>query len=427
MSWPDPRALSRVTTELARCPPLVSARECEQLKSSLAAVARGEAILLQGGDCAETFDGVGAEAVCGKLTTLLQMAVVLSYAASVPVIPVGRIAGQYAKPRSRPTQTQGGRTLPAYRGDAINGREFDASSRRPNPARLLRAYQASAATLNLIRTYVTSRQGNLDQLQARNRDFVAGSPWGDRQSVLTDAIDRALHFMRSCGADPARLQPPTIYVSHEGLSLDYEAALTRADSETGRCYGTSGHLLWIGDRTRGLGEAHVEFFSRISNPIAVKLGPTAMADDALALIDKLNPEHEPGRLTFIVRLGAARIRDQLPGLVEKVTASGAQVAWACDPMHGNTITAPSGRKTRRFGDMIDELAGFFDVHRQLGTYPGGLHLELSGDDVTECTGGGNAIGLDSLQLRYESACDPRLNRSQCLDLAFLVAEMYGAR
>jgi 3-deoxy-7-phosphoheptulonate synthase len=422
--WPDPEQLRTVTAELAEQPPLVFAGECDQLRERLAAVARGEAFVLQGGDCAETFDGATADAVRTKLETLLQMAVVLTYAASVPVVKIGRLAGQFAKPRSRPTEARDGIELPAYRGEAVNGFEFTPEARRPDAARMLRAYHCAAVTLNLCRAFTHGGYADLHEVHAWNRDFVAESPAGQRYEQLAGEIDRALAFMRACGADPQELHGVELYSSHEGLLLDYERALTRIDSRTGLPYDVSAHLIWIGERTRDPDGAHVEFFSRIRNPIAVKLGPTTSPADAMALIERLNPDHEPGRLAFITRLGAGRVRDVLPPLVEEVTRSGAPIAWICDPMHGNTFEAPSGHKTRRVDHVLDELAGFFEVHRALGTHPGGIHVEFTGDDVTECVGGGDEIVEGDLHQRYETACDPRLNRRQSLDLAFVVAEMY---
>ncbi|MFF0436147.1 class II 3-deoxy-7-phosphoheptulonate synthase [Streptomyces sp. NPDC004327] len=420
--YPDPAALLRVTAELAAAPPLVFSGECDRLKDRLAAVARGEALLLQGGDCAETFDRVSAETVHSKLNTLMQMSAVLTYAAAMPVVKVGRIAGQYAKPRSKPTETRDGLTLPTYRGDAVNGLPFTAEARVPDPERLLRMYQASSNTLNLVRAFTAGGYAALGQVHEWNRDFLATSPQREQYGAIADGIDRALKFMRATGASPRAFDDSEFYVSHEGLLLDYEAPLTRRDPDAGRVYATSGHMLWIGERTRDLDGAHVEYFSRIDNPIGVKLGPTTTADTALRLIDRLDPHREPGRLTFVVRLGVDRVYDVLPGLVERVTASGARVAWVCDPMHGNTVEAPSGHKTRHFDDILGEVRAFFEVHRSLGTYAGGIHVELTGDDVTECVGGGHDLGFPDLVERYESACDPRLNRSQSLDLAFLVAE-----
>jgi 3-deoxy-7-phosphoheptulonate synthase len=422
--WPDPALVDEVTAELATLPPLVFAGECDQLKDRLAAVARGEAFVLQGGDCAETFAESTADAVREKLETLLQMALVLTYAASVPVVKIGRMAGQFAKPRSSPTESRDGLELPAYRGEAINGFDFSAESRRPDPARMLRAYHSAAVTLNLTRAFTHGGYADLHQAHAWNQDFVAQSPAGQRYEQLAGEIDRALAFMNACGVDPEELHGVELYSSHEALLLEYERALTRIDSRTGLPYDVSAHLPWIGERTRGLDGAHVEFARHIRNPIAVKLGPTATADETLALIERLNPDHEPGRLTLITRLGAGKIRELLPPLVDAVTERGSPVAWVCDPMHGNTFEAPSGHKTRRLDHILEEVAGFFEVHRALGTHPGGVHVEFTGDDVTECIGGGHEIVEDDLHQRYETRCDPRLNRRQALDLAFAVAEMY---
>jgi 3-deoxy-7-phosphoheptulonate synthase len=422
--WPDAAHLRAVEAELAEQPPLVFAGECDQLRDRLAAVARGEAFVLQGGDCAETFSGSTDDAVRKRLQTLLQMAVVLTYAASVPVVKIGRMAGQFAKPRSRATETRGGVELPAYRGEAVNGLDFTPEARRPDPARLLRAYHCAAATLNLCRAFTTGGYADLHQVHAWNQDFVAESPTGRRYEQLAGEIDRALSFMKACGADPEELHGVELYSSHEGLLLEYERALTRIDGRTGLPYDLSAHLLWIGERTRDIDGAHVEFFRHIRNPIAVKLGPTISPDDAVGLIELLNPDREPGRLTFITRLGAGKVRDALPPLVERVTRLGSPVAWICDPMHGNTFEAPSGHKTRRFDDVLDEVTSFFQVHRALGTHPGGIHVEFTAEDVTECVGGGHEIVEEDLHQRYETACDPRLNRRQSLDLAFMVAELY---
>jgi 3-deoxy-7-phosphoheptulonate synthase len=422
--WPDPAHVRAVTAELAAQPPLVFAGECDQLRDRLAAVARGEAFVLQGGDCAETFAGSTANAVRDKLETLLQMAVVLTYAASVPVVKIGRMAGQFAKPRSRPTESRDGVELPAYRGEAVNGFEFTPEARRPDPARLLQAYNCAAVTLNLCRAFTNGGYADLHEVHAWNQDFVAQSPAGRRYEQVAGEIDRALSFMKACGADPQELHGVELYSSHEGLLLEYERALTRIDGRTGLPYDVSAHLLWIGERTRDPQGAHVEFFRHIRNPIAVKLGPTITADEAISLLELLNPDDEPGRLTFITRLGADRVRVVLPPLVEKIAELGSPVAWICDPMHGNTFEAPSGHKTRRLDHVLDEVAGFFEVHRALGTHPGGIHVEFTGDDVTECVGGGDEVFEGDLHQRYETACDPRLNRRQALDLAFTVAEMY---
>jgi 3-deoxy-7-phosphoheptulonate synthase len=422
--WPDPHRLQRVTGELAGLPPLVFAGECDVLRERLAAVARGEAFVLQGGDCAETFAGATADAVRAKLQTLLQMAVVLTDGASVPIVKIGRLAGQFAKPRTRPTESRDGTELPVYRGDAINDVEFTAQARTPDPARLLRAYHCSAATLNLCRAFATGGYADLHQVHAWNQDFVKQSPAGQRYERLAGEIDRALAFMRACGADPEELRAVELYSSHEALVLDYEQALTRRDSRTGLMYDTSAHFVWVGERTRDLNGAHVEFASGISNPIGVKVGPDAKPADVLALIDRLNPARDPGRLTLITRMGAGRVRDALPPLISAVIAEGIEVPWVCDPMHGNTFEAPSGHKTRRLHDVLEEVQGFFEVHRGLGTHPGGIHIEFTGDNVTECVGGSHEIVADDLYQRYETACDPRLNRSQALDLAFTVAENY---
>ena len=424
--YPDPEALRAVTEDLKGYPPLVFAGECDQLRERMAAVARGEAFVLQGGDCAEAFDQIGADQIRAKLKTLLQMSAVLTYAAAVPVVKIGRIAGQYSKPRSKPTETRNGVTLPSYRGDSVNSAEFTAEARVPDPERLRRMYHASAATLNLVRGFTTGGYADLHQVHAWNQDFVRTSASGQRYEALAREIDNALRFMKACGADPAEFHAVEFYASHEALLLPYESALTRVDSRSGKLYDVSGHMVWIGERTRQLDGAHVAFAASIQNPIGVKLGPTTTPEEALALIERLDPERQPGRLTFITRMGADKIRDRLPTLVEKVTASGAPVAWVCDPMHGNTFEAASGHKTRRFDDVLDEVKGFFEVHKELGTHPGGIHVELTGDDVTECVGGGDEIFVDDLHQRYETACDPRLNRSQSLDLAFLVAEMYRA-
>ena len=422
-SYPDPAAVDAAVATLRTRPPLVFAGECDELKAKIAAVTRGEAFLLQGGDCAETFDGVTADNVRNKLRVLLQMAVVLTYAASVPVVKVGRIAGQYAKPRSSDLETRGGVTLPAYRGDAVNGFAFTEESRIPDPQRLVDVYNSSAATLNLVRAFVTGGYADLRQVHTWNTDFVRESVAGQHYEAVADEIERALTFMKAIGADPDEFHRVDFHSSHEALVLEYEHAMTRIDSRTDLPYDVSGHFVWIGERTRQLDGAHVELLRHIQNPIGVKLGPTTTPDDALALAARLNPDNEAGRLTFITRFGAGKIRDGLPHLIEKVTAAGVEVAWVCDPMHGNTFETSLGHKTRRFDDVIEEVQGFFDVHRSLGTWPGGVHVELTGDDVTECVGGGEELGEIDLSNRYESVCDPRLNRVQSLELAFLVANM----
>jgi 3-deoxy-7-phosphoheptulonate synthase len=420
--WPDAAQLAAVTQQLSTLPPLVFAGECDQLRDRLAAVARGEAFVLQGGDCAETFDGATAEDVRAKLQTILQMAVVLTYGASVPVVKIGRMAGQFAKPRSRATEIRGDVELPAYRGDAVNGLEFTPQSRTPDAGRLLRAYHCAAVTLNLCRAFTTGGYADLHQVHAWNQDFVRASPSGQRYERLAGEIDRALSFMRACGTDPDELRTVELYSSHEALLLPYEQALTRIDTRSGLPYDLSAHFLWIGERTRDLNGAHVAFAAGIRNPIGIKVGPTATPAELLALVRRLSPDGEPGRLTLTTRMGAGRIRDLLPPLVEAVSAEQIPVAWVCDPMHGNTFEAPSGHKTRRLADVLDEVQGFFDVHRALGTHPGGIHIEFTGDNVTECLG--DQIEADDLHQRYETACDPRLNRSQALDLAFTVADSY---
>jgi len=413
-----------VLAELGGLPPLVFAGECEQLRARLAAVTRGEAFVLQGGDCAETFAGATADAVRAKLQTILQMAVVLTYGASVPIVKIGRLAGQYAKPRSRPTEVRNGIELPAYRGDAVNGFGFTAAERAPDPDRLLRAYHCAAVTLNLCRAFTTGGYADLHQVHAWNQDFVRQSPSGQRYEGLARDIDRALAFMRACGADPDELRTVEFYASHEALLLPYENALTRPDPVSGHPYDLSAHFLWVGERTRDIDGAHVAFAAGIRNPVGVKIGPQTTPDTVRALVRKLNPDAEPGRLTLITRLGADRIRALLPPLIRAVEAEGIPVAWVCDPMHGNTFEAPSGHKTRRIEDILDEVLGFFEVHRSLRTHPGGIHIEFTGDNVTECVQGSDDISAAGLFDRYETACDPRLNRSQALDLAFTVAESY---
>ncbi len=425
-AWPDAAALAAVREELASMPPLVFAGEADLLRARLGEAAAGRAFLLQGGDCAETFAGATADQIRNRIKTVLQMAVVLTYGSSMPVIKMGRMAGQFAKPRSSDDETRDGVTLPAYRGDAVNDYAFTPGSRTPDPQRLLRAYHTAASTLNLIRAFTTGGFADLRQVHEWNKGF-AGSAANARYEALAAEIDRAMQFMDACGADFDALRTVEFFSSHEALLLDYERAMTRIDSRTGDPYDVSAHFLWIGERTRQLDGAHVDLLSRVRNPIGVKLGPSTSADDALALIDRLDPAREPGRLTFVTRMGAERIRDVLPGLAEKVQASGAQVLWVCDPMHGNTFSSPSGYKTRRFDDVIDEVRGFFEVHRAVGTVPGGLHVELTGEDVTEILGGFEEISDADLSTRYESLCDPRLNHQQSLELAFLASDMLRGR
>ncbi|MGN6522657.1 MAG: class II 3-deoxy-7-phosphoheptulonate synthase [Actinomycetes bacterium] len=421
--WEDDAALAETGERLRAMPPLVFAGECDTLRTALAEVAAGRAFLLQGGDCAETFAANTAASIRNRIKTLLQMAVVLTYGASLPVVKVGRIAGQYAKPRSRDTETRGEQTLPAYRGDAVNGLDFTEEARRPDPRRLLEVYHASSATLNLVRAFTHGGFADLRQVHAWNQGFLRDSAAYRRYELMARDIDRAMAFMKAAGADPESLRTVDLYASHEALLLDYETPLTRVDSRTGQLYDTSGHMVWVGERTRQLDGAHIDFASRIRNPIGLKLGPSTSPEDAVRLVDRLDPEREPGRLTLISRMGAGRVRQALPALVRAVHEAGARPVWICDPMHGNTFEAPSGYKTRRFDDVVDEVRGFFEVHAALGTHPGGVHVELTGDDVTECLGGAVEISDLDLATRYETACDPRLNHQQSLELAFLVAEM----
>ncbi|PRY62637.1 3-deoxy-D-arabinoheptulosonate-7-phosphate synthase [Knoellia remsis] len=422
--WPDRSALDAAVAELGTYPPLVFAGECDVLRDRMAAASRGEAFVLQGGDCAETFAGASADNIKNRIKTILQMAAVLTYGASVPVVKVGRMAGQFAKPRSSNTETREGVTLPAYRGDMVNDFEFTQAARTPDPQRLVKAYHASSATLNLVRAFTTGGFADLRHVHDWNRGFVANAA-NQRYEKLARDIDKAMKFMAACGADFEAMRTTEFFAAHEALVLDYERPLTRVDSRTGDLYDTSGHFIWVGERTRDLGGAHLDFVSKVHNPIGVKVSANAQLDDLLRMIDLVDPERTPGRLTFITRMGAGRIREALPAIVEKVTASGAAVTWVCDPMHGNTFESASGYKTRDFDDVVDEVRGFFEVHQGLGTVPGGLHVELTGNDVTECLGGSEKILDADLSQRYESVCDPRLNHQQSLELAFLVAEMLG--
>ena len=429
-NWPggkDGAPLARAVADLKALPPLVFAGECDDLKAKIAEAAAGRAFWLQGGDCAETFASATADSIRNRIKTILQMAAVLQYHSSLPVIKVGRMAGQFAKPRSNDLETRGDVTLPAYRGDAVNDIEFTESSRTPDPQRLVRVYNTSAATLNLVRAFTRGGFADLRQVHEWNKGFIRDSKFGEKYEQMATEIGRALAFMASAGVDPEQFKAVDFYASHEALIIEYEKALTRIDSRTELPYDVSGHFIWIGERTRQLDGAHVDFASKVRNPIGVKLGPKSTVEDALALIAKLNPDDEPGRITFITRMGAKTIREVLPKLVEGVTKSGAQVLWVCDPMHGNTFESKNGYKTRNFEDVLDEVRGFFEVHKKLGTHPGGIHIELTGDDVTECLGGGNEVSEKDLESRYETACDPRLNHSQSLELSFLVAEMLRDR
>jgi 3-deoxy-7-phosphoheptulonate synthase len=421
--WPDQAALAAALGELRALPPLVFAGECDNLTARLAAAAQGQAFVLMGGDCAETFETATAEAIRAKLKTVLQMAIVLTYGASLPVVKVGRMAGQYFKPRSKAIELRDGVELTSYYGDGVNALPFEATGRVADPQRLVRSYNTASATLNLVRAFTQGGYADLRQVHAWNQDFVAETAAGYRYDQVAGEIDRALSFMAACGADPEEFKRVEFYAGHEALVLDYEKALTRIDSRTGNLYDTSGHFVWVGERTRDLGGAHIDFVASVRNPVGVKVSANADTDDLLRIIDRIDPEREPGRLTFITRMGAGRIREALPTVVEKVTASGAPVTWVCDPMHGNTYESASGYKTRDFDDVVEEVEGFFEVHRALGTVPGGIHVELTGNDVTECVGGSEKILDADLNLRYESVCDPRLNHQQSLELAFLVAEM----
>ncbi len=423
--WPDAAELNRVTAELATLPPLVFAGEVDQLKARLGRVAQGEAFLLQGGDCAETFEAATADKIRNRVKTILQMAVVLTYGAAMPIVKMGRMAGQFAKPRSSDEETRGDITLPAYRGDIVNGYDFTPESRTADPRRIIQGYHTAASTLNLIRAFTQGGFADLREVHSWNKGF-AENPANKRYEQLAKEIDRAIKFMAAAGADFDELKRVEFYSSHEGLLMDYERPLTRIDSRTGYPYNTSAHFVWVGERTRDLDGAHIDYFSRIHNPIGIKLGPKTTADDVNKLIDILDPNREPGRLTFITRMGAGVIRDALPPLLEAVHASDALPVWVTDPMHGNGITTPNGYKTRRFDDVVDEVKGFFEAHHAVGTFPGGIHVELTGDDVTECLGGAEMIDEETLASRYESLCDPRLNHKQSLELAFLVSEELAA-
>jgi 3-deoxy-7-phosphoheptulonate synthase len=424
-AWPDPEAVAAASAEIAGLPPLIFAGEVDILRAQLAKAARGEAFLLQGGDCAETFAGATAEAIRNRVKTILQMAVVLTYGASMPIIKMGRMAGQFAKPRSSDTETRGDVTLPAYRGDIVNGYDFTPESRQADPRRLVQGYHTAASTLNLIRAFTQGGFADLRQVHSWNRGF-ASNPANHRYEKLAGEIDKAIRFMLAAGADFDELKRVEFYSSHEGLLMDYERPMTRIDSRNGTPVNTSAHFVWIGERTRALDGAHVDYFSRIRNPIGVKLGPSTSVSDMEKLIDKLDPNREPGRLTFVARMGAGRVRDALPPLLEAIKGMDANPLWISDPMHGNGLTTPTGYKTRRFDDIVDEVKGFFESHHAVGTYPGGIHIELTGDDVTECLGGSEQIDEADLAMRYESLCDPRLNHMQSLELAFLVAEELSA-
>lgn len=424
--YPDAAALADVEAQLSTFPPLVFAGEARNLKKSLARVARGEAFLLQGGDCAESFAEHGANNIRDFFRVFLQMAVVLTYAGALPVVKVGRIAGQFAKPRSSPTEKIDGKELPSYRGDIINDIAFTEAARTPDPQRQLMAYRQSAATLNLLRAFATGGYANLGSVHQWMLGFLKDSPQSRRYKELADRISEALNFMRACGLDleaHPELRATDFYTSHEALLLGYEQAFTRVDSTTGDWYATSGHMIWIGDRTRQLDHAHVEYFRGIKNPIGLKCGPSLKPDELIKLVDVLNPDNEPGRLTLITRFGNEKVGEHLPGMVRAIQREGRSVVWSCDPMHGNTITSSTGYKTRPFDRILSEVKTFFSVHAAEGTHAGGVHLEMTGQDVTECIGGARAITHEDLSDRYHTVCDPRLNAEQSIDLAFLIAEL----
>ena len=424
-AWPDADAVAAASKEIAGLPPLIFAGEVDILRERLAKAAQGEAFLLQGGDCAETFAGATAEQIRNRVKTILQMAVVLTYGASKPIVKMGRMAGQFAKPRSNDWETRGDVTLPAYRGDIVNGYDFTPESRAADPRRLVQGYHTAVATLNLIRAFTQGGFADLRQVHSWNKGF-ATNPANHRYEKLAGEIDKAIKFMEAAGADFDELKRVEFYSSHEGLLMDYERPMTRIDSRNGTPVNTSAHFLWVGERTRDIDGAHIDYFSRVRNPIGVKLGPSTSADDMERLIDKLDPDREPGRLTFITRMGAGKVRDALPPLLEAIKGMDATPLWVSDPMHGNGLTTATGYKTRRFDDVVDEVKGFFEAHRAVGTYPGGIHIELTGDDVTECLGGSEQIDEATLATKYESLCDPRLNHMQSLELAFLVAEELSA-
>lgn len=424
-AWPDEAELERVSKQLSELPPLVFAGEARNLTAQLGAVAAGRAFLLQAGDCAESFDS-SADSIRDKLRVILQMAIVLIYSGGLPLVKVGRIAGQFAKPRSSPTETQDGTELPSFLGQIVNDIGFSAAERRPDPNRLLTAYHRAASTLNLLRAFTRGGYADLSQVSSWNREFVASSPAGERYSKMADEIDRALTFMAACGINSSNtptLHEVDFYTSHEALLLAYEEALTRRDSITGDWYDCSAHMLWIGERTRALDGAHVEFLRGVQNPLGCKIGPTADAAEVLGVCEALNPDRVPGRLTLISRMGAEQVRELLPPLLAAVRDAGHSVVWACDPMHGNTYTSESGRKTRHFDSVLGEISGFFAAHRAEGTWPGGIHVELTGDSVTECVGGADGLDEEALDEAYETMCDPRLNGRQSVDLAFRVAEL----
>ncbi len=422
--WPDQASLEQVHKTLAGLPPLVFAGEARQLQDQLGEACAGRAFVLQAGDCAESFDDMTADNIRDKLKVILQMAVVLAFSAGVPTVKIGRIAGQFAKPRSSSTEMVDDVELPSFRGHMVNDISFSKDSRAADAERLVRAYHQSASTLNLLRAFTKGGYADLRQVHMWNQEFIAASPEGRRYERVAEGIDAALRFMAACGVstDAPELHQVDFFTSHEALVLDYEEALTRQDSITGQWYDCSAHMLWIGERTRQLDGAHVEFMRGIKNPLGCKLGPTASPDEVLQLCEILNPDRIPGRLTLISRMGAKEVADALPPLLTAVRDAGYPVLWECDPMHGNTYTTAGGRKTRHFEDVMAEIDRYFTAHAEAGTWPGGIHVEITGDDVTECVGGAEAISDDDLELRYETMCDPRLNGPQSLELAFRLAE-----
>ena len=425
-TWPNTTDVDAALDQIATYPPLVFAGEARSLQSALAQVAAGNAFLLQAGDCAESFEEFSANNIREKLRVILQMAIVLTYSMGVPVVKVGRMAGQFAKPRSSNTEKIGNLEIPSFRGHIVNDAAPTESARVPDPRRMVQAYHQSASTLNLLRAFTKGGFADLNRVHAWTQEFVGASPEGQRYETLAAEIDRALRFMRACGVDTennSMLHEVDVFTSHEALILGYEQALTRQDSLTGEWYDCSAHMLWIGERTRQLDGAHIEFLRGVGNPIGCKIGPSASPEWVIELCEKLNPAQIPGRLTLISRMGADKVEDSLRPLLRAVRESGHPVVWACDPMHGNTITAPNGRKTRQFEDIVNEIAGFVRAHNAEGTWPGGIHVELTGDDVTECTGGGHSLTNDDLDSNYATVCDPRLNGRQSLDLAFRVAEL----
>ena len=425
-AYPDKEALERVEQELKKYPPLIFAGEARRLKEKLAAAGRGEAFLLQGGDCAESFADFNAQNIKNLFKLMLQMNMVLMYSTGKPVVKVGRIAGQFAKPRSSDFEEKDGVKLPSYRGDIINSIEFSEEARVPKPENMLRAYNQSAATLNLLRAFSRGGLADLNKVHQWNLDFIKDNPLGKRYDELSDKIDRAMKFMAACGLTSdlvPQLHQTTLYTSHEALLLNYEEALTRQDSETGEWYDCSAHMLWIGDRTRDLNEAHIEYFRGIQNPVGCKVGPTMQPDELLQLIDALNPENEEGRLNLIVRMGADKIAELYPPLLKVVRDEGKNVVWTIDPMHGNVEKSSTGFKTRDFDNILSEVKQFFQIHQEMGTVAAGIHLEMTGNDVTECTGSTScAITAEGLASRYHTQCDPRLNASQALELAFMISD-----